>query len=134
MVGWLSVSPYRRARLPALFLLAATATILLAGLAVVPVHVTAGAGSLRCGTILRPDTTEMGEWCARARWPHVLATIGLAVLLALLALVLLIRRWAAQPRLVMGVVAAWMLVAAVGLIWLALGVAYSPPEHDIFDL
>lgn len=67
-------------------LLAAIALTL--GTTVVPTHVTLGAGSLRCGTVLRPDReSEIAPLCGPAGANHLRAALAVGAFLAVLAVV-----------------------------------------------
>jgi hypothetical protein len=57
----------------------------LVGVAVVPTHVSFGGGSLRCGTVARPDRSELGAVCERAAANQLRAALILTAILTALA-------------------------------------------------
>lgn len=119
-------------------LLVGTALFIAMALAVVPMHVTFGAGSLRCGTVLDPDTKgEIGEVCPRARGQHRSASLGAGAVLGLIALIPLVTPAATgrdAGRAVLAAVASlWVVVMLLSLLWIGSGVEYSPPT-DVFQL
>ena len=98
------------------------------GVAVVPTHVSFGGGSLRCGTVVRPDRSELGAVCDRAAANQLraaLVLIGILTALACIPLVVEWRRPARYSRL-------WVLWGAIMLFTAVIGVAslamldYSP--------
>lgn len=120
-----------------IFLLLGTVTFLLLALAVVPMHVTLGAGSLRCGTVLNPDTgSEIGDLCPSARAGHLTAALVAGGALALIAALPWITSsrlgGSARPLVVVWSVS-WVIAAAVALLFLAWVLKYSPPR-EVFDL
>jgi hypothetical protein len=120
-----------------LVLLLGTFTFLVLALAVVPMHVTLGAGSLRCGTVLSPDTeSEIADLCPSARSGHLTAALvaggALAVIAALPWFASSLLGRSARPLLAVWSVS-WVIAAAVALLFLAWVVEYSPP-HAVFDL
>jgi len=110
-------------------LTAATAVVI--GTTVVPTHVTFGAGSVRCGTVLRPDRdSEIAQFCGPAGANHLRAALVVGAVLAVLALVPVLVHWR-RPARHTALWAAWsaiMLFAAIlGLAALGL-VEYAPPS------
>ena len=95
-------------------------------------HVSLGAGTLRCGTVLAPDTgTEVGTLCSEARPTYVRSTgIIAAALLAISIAPLLGRRWKGFAA---GMLVCWIVIAAAAVTWSAAMQEYSP-RHEIFDL
>jgi hypothetical protein len=94
--------------------------------AVIPVRVTRGAGSLRCGTVLKPDTaSEIGDLCPRVTherlrdtWPAT-ATFTVVTVLAVVGGRSLLRRHriiAAAASSIVGF--AWLLATALLLFWM----------------
>jgi len=110
-------------------LVAATAVVV--GITVVPTHVTFGAGSLRCGTVVRPDrNSEIAPLCGAAGANHLRAALAVGAFLAVLALLPVVVQWRwPGPHLVLWVT--WgtimLLVGAVGVATLGL-VEYAPKE------
>ncbi len=120
-----------------LLLLVATIVFLLIALAVVPMHVTLGAGSLRCGTVLNPDTdSEIADLCPSARSGHLTAALvaggGLAVTAALPWIASARVGGRARPLLAIWSVS-WAVAAGLALLFIAWVIEYSPP-HEVFDL
>ena len=119
-------------------LMVGTGLAMVIAIAVIPMHVTFGAGSLRCGTVLEPDTTsEIGEVCPKARGEHLRAAVGSGVFLALVSLVPLLPPVVSGERasrlwLVMSILA-WLAFATLALAWISTSVEYSPPP-DVFEL
>lgn len=107
------------------------------GVGVVPVHLSLGAGSIRCGTVLRPDRlSEVASSCGPAGAHHLRATLRMGAVLALLALApALIGRSSRGSTTTAYVAWAALFAPAVigGVVSLAL-VEYSAPLHQIFDL
>lgn len=106
------------------------------GTTVVPTHMTLGAGSLRCGTVLRPErTSEIARHCGPAGANHLRAALAVGVLLAVLAVVPVVAQWRRPGRHV-ALWAAWgviiLVAAVVGVAYLGL-VEYAP-ESVFFDL
>ena len=95
-------------------------------------HVSLGAGTLRCGTVLAPDTgTETGTLCSEARPTYVRSTAVIAAaLLAISVAPLLRRHWKGFAA---GIVVCWIVTAAAAITWSAAMQEYSP-RHAIFDL
>jgi hypothetical protein len=115
-----------------------TALVVVLALSVVPVHVTLGAGSLRCGTVLNHDTTsEIRDLCPAARSKHLRAAIGAGVALAEISLAPFLPQVSGEGRAsrlwLTSSVAVWALAAVFALGWIASGVEYSPPHHE-FEL
>ncbi len=120
-----------------LLLLLGTVTFLVLALAVVPMHVTLGAGSLQCGTVLNPDTeSEIGDLCPSARSGHLTAALvagGALVVIATLPWIASSRLGdAARPLLAIWSVS-WTVAVSLALLWIAWVMEYSPP-HEVFDL
>ena len=72
------------------------------GVAVVPTHVSFGGGSLRCGTVVRPDRSELGAVCDRAAANQLRAALVLTGILTALACIPFLVEWrrpARYPRL-----------------------------------
>lgn len=115
--------------------LAVAGTAMVIGIALVPTHVSFGAGSIRCGTVLHPDRTiEVARYCGPAGAHQLRSVVVLGAVLALLALVP-----AAIGRLRPGPlrIAAWVLwgtlfpvLAVVGVALLGL-LEYSPPGTSL---
>ena len=131
----------RRSRLALAPLLGAVIVVWL-GIAVIPMHISLGAGSLRCGTAWAPDTNSeirrVNDLCREARAPHVRASLMAGVLLAVLALpAVAIARWPNPTRrlALAGWLLLWVLAAAAALAGLGWAVEHSPPpEHEVFEL
>ena len=68
------------------------------GVAVVPTHVSFGAGSLRCGTVARPDRSELGAVCDRAAANQLRATLALTAVLTALACIPFVVEWRRPAR------------------------------------
>lgn len=119
-------------------LLIGTALTVAFALAVVPMHVTPGNGSLRCGTVIAPDrSSEIRDVCPKARSGQVRATLAASVVLALLSLLPLLaarmeRDQVGRGRLVIWVVI-WGLAAILALAWIGWFVEYTPPG-GVFEL
>ena len=119
-------------------LLIGTALAIALALAVVPMHVSPGNGSLRCGTVIDPDrSSEIGDLCPKARSGHVRATIAAGVVLALLSLLPLLAAQVDRDHASRGVLVAsvvmWVVVATLALAWIGWNVEYTPPR-DVFQL
>ena len=112
------------------------------GIAVIPLHITLGAGSLRCGTVLAPDDdseiARVNDLCQDARGPHLQASLVAGLVLVVLALpVAVIGRWPQPVRRVAlaGWLLLWVLAAAAALVGLAWAVEHAPPaEHEVLEL
>jgi hypothetical protein len=106
------------------------------GTTVVPTHVSLGAGSLRCGTVLHPDRdSEIAPLCGPAGANHLRATMAVGAFLAALAVVPVVvqRRRPGRHAAFWAIWGLVMLLAAVaGVARLGL-VAYAP-ESVFFDL
>ena len=107
-----------------------------AGTTVIPTHVTLGAGSIRCGTVLHPDRQlEVAPICGPTGANHLQAVVVLTAIRTVIAVVpmLLERRRLGRPVLW----ASWAIVMAVatvaGLAVLGWAVEYAP-ESAFFDL
>jgi len=120
--------------------LGAAGAAFVVGIALVPTHVTFGAGSLPCGTVLHPDrTSEISAWCGAAGAHHLRAALAVGVVLVVLALVpVAIQR--VRPPFLKGVWVVWgmifVLVAVAGFASAAM-VKFAPkhaPEHEVFEL
>lgn len=100
----------------------------LLAVAVVPTHVSFGAGSLRCGTVVHPDRSELGAVCDRAAANQLRAAIALTAVLAALACVPLVVEWR-RPARYSGLWVAWgavmVFAAVIGVAGLAM-LDYSP--------
>ncbi len=119
-------------------LLVGSVVVLVLALSVIPMHVTLGGGSHRCGTVFSPDArSEIGDVCPEARSSHAAAALAAAGVLAVVAsLPLAAERLLREeaPRLLSTVWAAvWLVSAGVALIWIGWFVEYSPP-HEVFEL
>lgn len=68
------------------------------GVAVVPTHVSFGAGSLRCGTVVRSDRSELGAVCDRAAANQLRATLVLTAVLTALACIPFVVEWQRPTR------------------------------------
>ena len=106
------------------------------GVWLVPPHVSLGAGSIRCGTVLRPDrSSEVAPLCGAAGANHLRATLGVGGVLAVLALVPLLLDWRRprrRPALWAGWAAMTLVVAIVGVA--SLGMVEYTPDSMFFDL
>ena len=119
-------------------LMVGTGLAVVVAIAVIPMHVTFGAGSLRCGTVLQPDiTSEIGDVCPKARGEHLRAAVGSGVFLALVALGPLLPPVASGERAsrlwLITSILVWVALATLALAWIGTSVEYSPPA-DVFDL
>jgi len=106
------------------------------GLTVVPTHVTLGAGSLRCGTVLSPDrTTEIAPLCDRAASNQLRAVLLRGGLLAAIALVPLATWKAPRPHVAVWIAWATVMLVAALLVLADVGwfVEYAP-RSAFFDL
>ena len=95
-----------------------------------------GAGSLRCGTVLTPDTdSEVGELCDEAASHHLRGALTVGAVRSGLALVPFVAaRSARAPRgPFWGWANAWVAVAALTLLWLGWAYEYSP-RRETFNL
>jgi len=114
--------------------MATTAVVI--GTTVIPTHVTLGAGSLRCGTVLRPDrNSEVAPLCGPTGANHLRVALAVGATLAVIALVPVVVEWRrpGQPRaLWTGWAVIMLLAAVVGLA--ALGMVEYAPESVFFDL
>ena len=98
------------------------------GVAVVPTHVSFGAGSLRCGTVVRPDRSELGAVCDRAAANQLRAVLVLAGILTALACIPFVVEWrrpARYSRLWIPWGAVMLFTAVIGVTGLAM-LDYSP--------
>lgn len=116
----------------------ATAIVFVVSLTVLPMHVEPGTGSVRCGTVVSPDTrSEIARLCPDARRSHVTSSLAVVAVLATVAAVPLVAAALGaglSSRLPLGGWALlWCLCAALGIAWLGFFTAYSP-AHEIFDL
>ena len=106
------------------------------GITLVPVRVTFGAGSLRCGTALDPDRTgEIADVCGPAATDQLGEALRLGAVLALLAILpLVIDRLKPHRRKgawgLWGVVFTLVALAGIGV----LSYATSVGPHRVFDL
>lgn len=117
---------------------AGTALVFVLALTVVPMHVTLGAGSLQCGTVISPDTdSEIGALCPDARRSHLNSSLGVVAVLAAIAAFPWVAAALGAGRgtrvLLGGWALMWCISAALGLAWLGFFAEYSPP-HEVFDL
>ena len=110
--------------------LSVAAIAVVVGVAVVPTHVSFANGSIRCGTVLRPDrSSDLANACGPAGANQLRATLAMGLVLALLALVplLIARLFRTQPWAVWATWAVLTLtVPVVGVAWLGIGVEYTP--------
>lgn len=98
------------------------------GVAIVPTHVSFGAGSLRCGTVVRPDRSELGAVCDRAAANQLRATLVLTAILTALASIPFVVEWrrpAQYSRLWVPWGAVLLFIAVTGVAGLAM-LDYSP--------
>ena len=105
------------------------------GVAVVPTHVSFGAGSLRCGTVVRPDRSELGAVCYRAAANQLRATLALTAVLTALACIPFVVEWrrpARYSRLWVPWGAVMLFAAVIGVASLAM-LDYTP-ESVFIDL
>ena len=108
----------------------------LAGVAVVPTRLALGAGSIGCGTVLRPDRTgDLAAACDPIVADHLRATLTVGALLAVLACVPVVagrryQRPAARAWAAWAVV--FVAVAVAAMAWLA--TVASVPKSVFFDL
>ena len=107
-----------------------------AGLALVPIRLSLGAGSIGCGTVLRPDRAgELSAACHTVVGDHLRATLTVGGVLVVLALAPVVagrrylrpggKAWAAWA-------AVFVVVAVAGVAWLA--TVASVPSSLFFDL
>jgi|GEM_PF-3162755 len=106
------------------------------GTTVVPMHVTVGAGPLRCGTVLRPDRSgETAPLCGAVGADHLRAALAVGAFLAMLAFVPVLVQWR-RPGRHLALWTAWaavmLVIAVVGVI--RLGLLEYAPESSFFDL
>lgn len=114
-------------------LVAAIAVVL--GTTVVPTHVTFGAGSLRCGTVFRPDrNSEIAPLCGPAGANQLRQTLFLGAALVVLAFPPLIlgRTRAGHPAVWVAWGAIILLAAILGVA--RLGLVEYAAEGVFFDL
>ena len=106
------------------------------GLAVVPIRLALGAGSVGCGTVLRPDRGgELSAACDTVVADHRRATLTVGAVLAVLAAIPVVagrrflrsgsKAWAAWAVV-------FVAVAVAGVAWLA--TVASVPSSVFFDL
>jgi hypothetical protein len=98
------------------------------GVAVVPTHVSFGGGSLRCGTVVRPDRSELGAVCDRAATNQLRAALVLTAILTALACIPFVVEWrrpARYSRLWIPWGAVMLFTAVIGIAGLAM-LDYSP--------
>ena len=115
--------------------LAVAVIAVLLGTTVLPTHVTFGAGSVGCGTVLHPDRgTEVRDYCPRAGANQLRAALGLGGVLVLTALTpLAIGRFLQRRRAAWAVWAVgYSIIAIAGTALLGM-LEYSPPGR-FFDL
>jgi hypothetical protein len=107
------------------------AAVFAIGTVVIPTHVSFGAGSIRCGTVLHPRSIEIPKVCERAATNQLRATAALtAVMVAFAVVPWVLGRLFHKPNVAWGVWAAmYVAFAAVGLVFLAL-LQYSPPSKS----
>lgn len=117
------------------------AGLLLAAIAVVigtvvPTHVTLGGGSIRCGTVRRPDRDiDIAPLCGPAGANHLRAALAVGAFLAVLAVVAVIVH-SRRPGQHLSLGVAWgviMVVATVNGV-ARLGLVEYAPESVFFDL
>ena len=107
-----------------------------AGVTVVPIRLALGAGSVGCGTVLRPDRAgELSAACDTVVADHLRATLTVGAVLAGLAVVPLVagRRYlrpGGKAWVAWAVV--FLAVAVAGVAWLA--TVASVPSSVFFDL
>lgn len=106
------------------------------GTTVVPTHVTLGAGSLRCGTVLHPDRdSEIAPLCGPAGANHLRAALAVGTFLAVLAIVPVLVQWR-RPGRHSAVWAVWgvaiLFAAILGVA--GLGMVEYAPKSIFFDL
>jgi len=112
------------------------AVAVVASIAVVPTRLALGAGSIGCGTVLRPDRTgDLSAACERVVADHLRATLTVGAVLAVLALVPVLggrtfQRSGAKASAVWAAI--FVAVAVAGVAWLA--TVASVPSSMFFDL
>lgn len=106
------------------------------GTTVVPTHVTFGAGSLRCGTVLRPERgSELASFCGPAGAHHLRAALIVGTFLTALAIVPVLVQWrrpGPHPALWTIWAVAIVLAAIAGVT--GLGMVKYAPRTVFFDL
>lgn len=107
------------------------ALTLVVGTTLVPTHVSLGAGSLRCGTVLHPDQEgEIADVCGATGAHHLRAALAVAAIVAGLAVLPLGIRPFRQRMGSWRFCAAWgavlICVALIGVLSLGF-VEYAPP-------
>jgi hypothetical protein len=120
---------------PRLFLAGLTVSLVafLFGVAVVPTHVSFGGGSLRCGTVVRPDRSELGAVCDRAAANQLRAALVLTAILTGLAGIPFVVEWRRpnrNSRLWVPWGAVVLFTAVIGVAGLAM-LDYSPKSMFI---
>jgi len=115
-------------------LVAAMAVVI--GTTIVPTHVTFGAGSLRCGTVLRPDRdSEIAPVCGPAGANHLRATLvrgGILVVIAIVPIVFEWRRPGEHRDLWVGWAVVLVVVTVIAVA--SLGLVEYAPKSVFFDL
>jgi hypothetical protein len=113
------------------------ALVVVLGVAVIPTHATPGNGSIRCGTVFRPEReSEIAPLCGPAGDHQLRATVILGAILVLLAIVpVLVEK--IRPRHRTAFWAGWAVfmlgVAIAGVVGLGFFVEYSP-DRVFIDL
>lgn len=116
-------------------LVAAIAVVV--GTTIVPTHVSFGAGSLRCGTVLHPDSSsEIALLCGPAGAHHLRAALIAGGILAVIALVPLAVAWK-RPGQRRALWAGWAVVLVVTTVIAVAGLGFFveyAPKSVFFDL
>ncbi|MFN2506202.1 MAG: hypothetical protein ABR540_18645 [Acidimicrobiales bacterium] len=107
------------------------------GTMIIPTHVTFGAGSLRCGTVLRPErNSEVAPLCDRVAQNHLRAVLVIGAVLAAIALAPLVvasRRPGRHVALAVGWAVTMVLATIVAVAVMGWVVEYAP-DSIFFDL
>lgn len=110
---------------------------LVVGTMIIPTHVTFGAGSLRCGTVLRPERkSEVAPLCDRAAQNHLRAVLVIGAVLTAIALAPLAvasRRPGRHVVLAVGWAATMVLATILAVAVMGWVVEYAP-DSIFFDL
>ena len=116
--------------------LALAGLIVVLGVALIPTHVSFGAGSVRCGTVWHPDrVSEFARFCGKAGAQQLRASLGAGALLGGLGFVPLLV-WRLPRRQRRATSALWVVVFIVtaALALMLLGTTEYSPSGASFQL